>query len=552
MFDQKRNAPGSVEPVEDIGNMEPHAAAEARPMLSGSGYQRLRRKVVFATALVAIVPLVIMTVINFSQYEETLRSEKTQSISRLLTNNKRTLEFFLSERRSALSYLGRQHKFDELCDDALLGRIIRDMNDSFSTSMFVDLGIIDSSGRQLCYSGPHNLEGRSYTEQDWFQSAIQQGKYTSTVFLGHRNSPHFAIATRHNRENDDYYLLRATFDAEALRQQIHTAGLHLEDDIFLIDREGVLQTKSRRYGEILKKISFFMPHGSPGVEVGLHEDEHGRSIFLGYANIADSPFVLTFARPAFDRVGGWSVPARLFGFLFISAGLILVVILWGSGQFIEGLRAANQRRATLMHKVEYSNKLASIGRLAAGVAHEINNPLAIINENTGLLKDLILLQKAFPDREQFLELIELVLDSVARCKTITHRLLGFAKHMNVQHEPIDVPLLVKEVLGFLERETEYRHIHVETTSAEGLPNICSDRGQLLQVFLNLLNNAVSAVKDRGHINIGINIVDNKWISVSVADEEPPAHLRTVLHDKGRRGHGPWALHHLWNRSEARW
>ncbi|MCP4599336.1 MAG: two-component sensor histidine kinase [Proteobacteria bacterium] len=514
-FSQRHN--DSVNPGQDIGNVEPNSAVHARPLLSGSGYKKLRRRVVVATSLVAILPLVIMTVINYSQYEETLQSEKIQSINRLLTNNKTALEFFLSERRSALSYLGRQHQFDNLCDDNVLGRIIRDMNDSFSTSMFVDLGIIDSTGRQFCYSGPHNLRGHNYIKQFWFQRAIQQGKYTSDVFLGHRKSPHFAIVTRHNLQDDNYYLLRATFDAEALSRQIHTAGLHLDDDIFLIDRNGTLQTKSRRYGEILTKIPLALPHGSPGVEVTFHDDEYGHRIFLGYASIDDSPFVLTFVRSAYSRIEAWSVPVKLFVFLVLSSALMLAVILWGSGQFVRSLRNESKRRATLMHKVEYNNKLASIGRLAAGVAHEINNPLAIINENSGLVKDLILLEENLPNRSEFLELVDLVLDSVTRCKTITHRLLGFAKHMNIQQEIIDVPVLFKAVVGFLERETTFRNIQIETTGEEGLPNIISDRGQLQQVFLNLLNNAVSAVKDRGHIRIEMSTVDEKWVSVSIAD-----------------------------------
>jgi len=491
---------------------------EARPLLSGSGYRKLRRQVVLATAAVAIVPLVIMTLISYIQYEQALRSDTLQSINRLLTNNKRTLEFFLSERRSALSYLGRQHDLEAPCDDKRLGQVIRDMNDSFSTSMFVDLGVIDSSGRQLCYSGPHDLGGRNYSEQYWFQRAIQQGKYTSDVFLGHRHSPHFAITTRQDRGSDDYYLLRATFDAEALSMQIHTAGLLPDDDIFLIDSNGILQTKSRRYGNVLDKIPLSLPHGSPGVEVSLYEDEERRPIFLGYANISDSPFVLTFIRSAVDQLDGWSVPVRLLSFLVISGALVLAVILWGSGQFVRRLRTENRRRAALMHKAEYSNKLASIGRLAAGVAHEINNPLAIINENTGLLKDLVQLHEDIPEREQFLESIDLALGSVARCKAVTHRLLGFAKHMDVRHEVIDVPGLVGEVIGFLERETEFRRIRIEVKTQPGLPNIKSDRGQLQQVFFNLLNNSVSAVADGGRIEVDISRTDEQWIAVSVTDD----------------------------------
>lgn len=502
----------------NVDGSDPSDRDEANEMITGGGYSRLRRKVVLATTLVAVVPLVIMTVLNFSQYDETIERQKIQSINRLLSNNKRTLEFFLSERRSALSYLGREHPFDDLCNNATLGRIIRDMNDSFSTSMFVDLGIIDSKGRQRCYSGPHNLQGRSYLQHVWFIKAIQQGTYTSPVFLGHRNSPHFAIATRHNRNDDDYFLIRATFDAEALSRQIHTAGLHFEDDIFLMDRDGVLQTRSRLYGKVLSKVPLALPHGSSGVEVAMHQDEHGRPLFLGYAGIEDSPFVLAFARQANNRIGGWKVPARLLGFLFISSTLVLLVILWGAGQFVSSLKSANRRRLEILRKAENSNKLASVGRLAAGVAHEINNPLAIINENSGLIKDLILLREDFPDREQFLELIEVVLGSVTRCKTITHRLLGFAKHMDVKNEVIDVALLVKEVMGFLEKEMAYRNIHVEMNNSRNLSNIYSDRGQLLQVFLNLLNNAVSAVSDRGNIHIDITHRDPNWIAVAIKDD----------------------------------
>ena len=122
--------------------------------------------------------------------------------------------------------------------------------------------------------------------------------------------------------------------------------------------------------------------------------------------------------------------------------MILTVILWGSGRLILRIREADERRTALYHQVEYSNKLASIGRLAAGVAHEINNPLAIINEKAGLLKDLVTLKEEPPPREKLLSIVESVLGSVARCQAVTHRLLGFARHMDVQSEKIDLHALL--------------------------------------------------------------------------------------------------------------
>jgi two-component system NtrC family sensor kinase len=171
-----------------------------------------------------------------------------------------------------------------------------------------------------------------------------------------------------------------------------------------------------------------------------------------------------------------------------------------------------------MHKMEYDHRLASIGRLATGVAHEINNPLAIINEKAGLLKDLLGLRSDFDQKEKFLGLIDSVLRSADRCKAVTHRLLGFAKHMDVCTESIDIPSLLREVVGFLGKEAEVRDIQIQITGDDSVPMIESDRGQLQQVFLNLLNNAVGAVNDGGRIDIAVTAEGKDWVSIDVADD----------------------------------
>jgi signal transduction histidine kinase len=249
------------------------------------------------------------------------------------------------------------------------------------------------------------------------------------------------------------------------------------------------------------------------------------------AQIADSPFTLVWIRSHVrSKSGGLTLP-RLLAFLLISTGLILGVILWGSMQFVANLRAENLRRAELMHKVEYSNKLATVGRLAAGVAHEINNPLTIINEKAGLLKDLVDLEAEFPLREKVLGIVDSVLGSVARCRKVTHRLLGFARHMDVQTETIDVEALLKEVVGFLDKEAEYRNITIRVEGQPDMPAIESDRGQLQQVFLNILNNAEAAVKDGGNIDVGVRLANDRRVAVFIADDGvgiPPENLGRIF------------------------
>jgi two-component system NtrC family sensor kinase len=503
-----------------------------RPLLSGEGYYKLRRMVVAATAAVSLIPLIILSVTNYLQYQRSLRAEYSQGVLQLTTNTKRGLEFFLSERRSALTYLNLEYTFQDLCDMKSLSKIVTNLNRSFALGAFFDLGIIDSKGVQVRYAGPYDLLGTNYSDQDWFNSVSRRGIFTSDVFLGHRKSPHFVIARRNDMPNGDFYILRATVDADMLNEQLLTEELPPDDDIFLVNKDAVLQTRSKRYGGVLKRMPLSISGCKRDADVFERTDEHGKALYVGCALVENSPFVLAYLKSFETGQETWlSLRARLFAFLAISASLILAVILWGSRLFVNNIRAANLRRAALMHNIEYQNKLASIGRLAAGVAHEINNPLAIINEKGGLLKDLVTLEDDFPKREKILKMTGSILNSVERCKKVTHRLLGFAKHMDVQSEEIDIPALVKEVVNFLEKEAEYRNVDINIESEAYVPAVRSDRGQLQQVFLNIINNAMAAVEHGGKIDIKIKAQEEPGVLVEVADNGvgiPKEHLNRIF------------------------
>ncbi len=165
-----------------------------------------------------------------------------------------------------------------------------------------------------------------------------------------------------------------------------------------------------------------------------------------------------------------------------------------------------------------AHKMEAIGRLAAGVAHEINNPLAVINENAGLMKDLLELSENIEqNKEKFLGTLDVIFENINRCRTITHRLLGFARRTDISYAVIDVNDAVREVIGFLEKEILYRNIHLKLNLKEDLPSVVSDKGQLKQVLLNIINNAVDAVEKGGLIEIFTDIKDENAIRVSVRD-----------------------------------
>jgi two-component system NtrC family sensor kinase len=188
--------------------------------------------------------------------------------------------------------------------------------------------------------------------------------------------------------------------------------------------------------------------------------------------------------------------------------------------------------------------MATIGRLAAGVAHELNNPLAIISEKSGLMQDIVEHDEAFIHRDKFLGIAESITKSVGRCSRVTHRLLGFAKRMDVKKEKIDLRELLREVVGFQQSEAAHRNLRVNYDFAENVALIENDRGQLQQVFLNIINNAFAAVKDGGRIDISVDQLNPNEVAVAIRDNGsgiPQDDLKHIFEPffstKGRFGTG---------------
>ena len=504
--------------MSDDGHGTVGAAEGPRGPLRQRSYRRLQIFSVLSITLVAVAPLVLMTWINANQYEQALHEAQIRPISQLTSNAKHSLEFFLSERLSALSLVIQDKTIEELSDQEGLERLFLHMKRAFGG--FVDLGLIGAEGVQVSYAGPYELKGRDYRDQDWYNEVRVRGDYVSDVFMGYRKIPHFVLAVSSDTGSAERYVLRATVDTAHFDQQILHLGPHPSSDAFLVNRQGVLQTPSRHYGGVMERLPIpLLPPLSPGVEVMEMEEAGGARLVVGYAYIERSPFVLMLVgRPGAMQQSRLTLRRGLLGILAVSSLLIFGVVFVGSTYMVRRIRGADLRRAALMHEMEYTNRMAVIGRLAAGVAHEVNNPLAIIAEKAGLLKDLVRLREALPSKEKIVSLVDSVLESVERCGATTHRLLGFAKHVDIRREELDIERLVREVLGFLEKEAHYRNISVELRMAPGLPAIESDRGQLQQVFLNIINNAFAAVSDGGRITISAEAVGKAEVRVTVADD----------------------------------
>jgi two-component system NtrC family sensor kinase len=217
--------------------------------------------------------------------------------------------------------------------------------------------------------------------------------------------------------------------------------------------------------------------------------------------------------------------ARYLGALIGLGGILVIVVgaLFITRAMMKEMEQMERKKAAADEISIQSAKMAALGKMAAGIAHEINNPLAVISEQAGWMKDLLKTEDLakVENFQEFAEAVRKIEQHMNRAKTVTHRLLGFARRMEPVSEKVHINRVLDETIDFLENEARYRNIDIQTNYASDLPAITSDSTQLQQVFLNILNNAIDAIGKDGEILIRTSfIAKNNAVAIELSDNGP--------------------------------
>jgi two-component system NtrC family sensor kinase len=199
--------------------------------------------------------------------------------------------------------------------------------------------------------------------------------------------------------------------------------------------------------------------------------------------------------------------------------VVLGVSIWTiTDRLVKRAQSAVLAKEELQSQLVHASKLASVGELAAGIAHEINNPLAIIGATTGVIRDLFNPEfnlKWTP--ETILEELGNIDTAVFKARGITQTLLKFSRKTPPRLVPSNVNKLLEQVVGGLkEREFAVSDIDVVRDYDPDLPDVLLDPDQISQVFLNLINNAGDAIESPGAITLATRHNDGS-VRVTVSD-----------------------------------
>ncbi len=362
----------------------------------------------------------------------------------------------------------------------------------------VDLQVIDATGRQHGYVGPYRnqIEGKSYDQAAWFQETLIKGVHISDLFTGFRNVPHFVVAVTDPLK---HFVLRATINSSMFNSLLLSAKPGPNGDAYLVNREGELQTPSLQkmfaLSDFEKKLISF-------------DGSKSSTITKDYVYVTrwiENHQWLLVIKASIDDASGLyhSIRDHIILVSFISSLLAMAVATVAGFVLTRRLERAEKQKTVSRMQFAHMEKMAAVGRLAAGIAHEINNPLQLITNQAGWLSEL--LTEETPDKcknlGEYQEAAEQIKKHVRRAGTITHRLLGFSRKISDQQKKEDINDLLVETVSLIEKETEYQNIRVNCKLAKDLPFIDTDGPQLQQVFLNIINNSIDAIGQNGEVEI---------------------------------------------------
>ncbi len=504
--------PKTTIPIADGGYI--YADAKARKRY----FRRLKRVLQIGLLIAYLIPITILTLYFNYKFDNSLRESARLHLAAVAESQRNTISLYMQKRIVNIFNLFHEKDFsvnpnqDEM-DYYLANLFLADEG-------FVDIGLIDPRGIQIGYSGPYpHLLNKDYSQEDWYEKLTTgaQSYVVTDLYLGLRRLPHFTIGVKQVIDTR-FYVIRTSLDPYKLYDFLTVTSHGKEVNGFLINRDGLYQAVDPGFGQLLEPAVFVPPEGR-GADVA-EITFNGEEMLLAYTWLKEVPWCLVMWQPkslALKEMVGMRNSMILGSAVLV---LALITIIWLIvARVIRWTEAIEHDRAELKTQLYHTHKLVAVGQLAGGVAHEINNPLAIIASESGLIRDMLDKRLGLDSSpEAVLKELDEIDKAVYRIKSITQKILSFVRRTEPKLAPCDVGQLLEDVVsGVKGKEFSVSNINVVRDFDEGIPKLMLDPDLMRQVFLNLINNASDAVTEGCTITLRTRLEDG-WVRITVADD----------------------------------
>ena len=490
------------------------------------GYKAIYRRLLITLLLMALTPLAALGIFCIDRLSVIYDEKISAGIEAVASSKHRALDTFMVERIAQVKNLAFTHPYADLSNPTRLSEIFSVLQSN--SRSFVDLGIIGMDGRHVSYVGPFDLRDANYSEAPWFAEVLRKGVYVSNVFMGYRHVPHFIIAVlRH--EGGRSYILRATIDMDAIDALLRRIYSGPNSDAFIVSNDGILQTNSRYNGSIMSKFELPDTLGKNSIVTRHVTTPEGEEMLAAMMRLDSMPWALVVLDDVRESLRPLrQLKALIVFFTLLGGALTCMGAELCTRRLVASLEASDQKQAHIDARMLQSSKMAALGKMAAGVAHEVNNPLMLIQENAGWIRDLLDDEDpaAIKNYKEILDSTDKIEQHVKRAKGITQRMLGFGRRMNPGRTEILINSLADQAAEMLKTEAASRNIAIVRQYDAHIPVILSDPAQLEQIFINIIDNAIDAMGKDG----SLTIATQPWkggVRISFTDTGPGMDQETL-------------------------
>ncbi len=494
---------------------------------NGKYYQSLSWNLIITAVVVSFTPLVMVIGILLHQFNLAYQEKTYAHLSELVQKHAQNIDTFLTEKLANLRQTSVNNSVESLCNSDVLREKLQNLRSEYG-NVFVDLGVVDEQGVQLAYAGPFELKNAEYSDADWFKAALKIDMFISDVFTGLRGQPHFIVAVK-KHESGRSILLRATIDFKAFNSLVQNLKVGETGYAYILNRKGEFQASlplEHRSGP--GGYEFFwnaVAKTKNRILVTEWKDDAGTDNLYAVAGLKDGQWLLIVKQQAKDAFSDLNRMQNSAVIIFILGGVaILMMVFYTSRRMVRRIRRADKDKEAMNQQVIETGKMASIGELAAGVAHEINNPVAIMMEEAGWIGDLLEEEEfaGSANLEEFHRALKQINTQGRRCKEITHKLLSFARKTDATVKDVQLNDIIMEMVDLSSPMAKYNKVAIETKFQEALPCIAISPSEMQQVLLNLINNALDALEKTG---------GTIFISTKIS-EIKPGHIVILIEDNG--------------------
>ena len=488
-------------------------------------YRSLRKNILLIGMIVPLVPMILVSGIIFYQFHISFKKEVRAHLKAIVQEGEQRIDHFLNDKLYNISLLAEICSYEQLQKESYLKEILRILQMQHGP-VFTDLGVINGEGVQVAHTGPFKPETARYLNADWYQKAMNVGHVISDVTPDFQNLPHFRIAVRKDGMGKPW-ILWAAIDYETVNGVVEAVGTGKSGSAFILNRDGQYQTGPHNRinpgKDIFEGSLGRMDKAKGEISIIQRIDDSGYKNIYVTTFLRDGDWILVYRQPASEAFSGLKKAKSV-----ALAVILIVSFLIGANAYslskrmVRRIEKTDKEKQRLNEQMFQTGKLASIGELAAGIAHEINNPVAIMVEEAGWIDDLLEEEEFHEGKNlsEFKRALKQIRTQGMRCKEITHKLLSFARKTDSKIQEVQPKELIQDMISFLEKRAKYSSVAINTDIQEDLPPIKVSPTELQQVLLNLMNNALDAMeKSGGTLSVSARREDDNFV-IEVSDTGP--------------------------------